>query len=279
MVFVTDVSFFILRPYCNGILRTKVAVLDSSACSFLPGVLGCARHALPLRALALQPGFRPDLPPSSPPRWMLLWNSSSFSVSLLLNPTFYWQFPCQSLVFWGAAQLFPIPASWPLLSSVPSPDGFTSLLFATFLFILAHQCCQSFLIVSWLSLLLPSWSSSSSPLQGSAQCPAAHLSAFAPSCWQQCARTTLLGAPAASFLSCCRAFLHATLRASALPRFCLFPILSGFYLEAVSPCLQKKYSNQRYKPVTTSCFVEVLTRNVKYSLPELSAICFWVWHP
>lgn len=276
MVFITEMWAF----SSSGITvmtswEQKVAVLDSSACSLLPAV----SDALPLSAVALQPGFRTDPHPSSPPRWMLLLNSSSFSVSLSLNPIFYWQFPCWNLVFCEVAQQFPILASWPLLSSIPSPDGFVSQLFATFLFILAHKCQQSFLIISWLSHLLPSWSFLSSPLQGSAQCPAAHLSAFAPSRWQQCGRMTPLGAPAASLFSCHWAFLHATLRASALPRFHLFPVLSNLYLETVSPCLQRKYSRQRYKPESTSCFVEVVTRNVKYSVPELSAICFWVWHP
>lgn len=177
-------------------------------------------------------------------------------------------------MFWEVAQPLPIPASWPLLSSVPSPGRFTSLLFTTFLFILAHQCHQFFLVVSWLSCLLPSHSFFLSPLQGSVQCPAAHLSAFAASHWQRCARMTPLGAPAASFLSCRQAFLHTTLWASALPRFCLSPVLSSLYLETVFLCLQKKYSNQRYKPVSTSCFVEVVTRNAKYSIPELSAIYF-----
>ena len=88
-------------------------------------------------------------------------------------------------MFWEAAQPFAIPACWPLLSTIPSPDGFTSLLFTTSLFILARQCHQSFLTISWLSCLLPSWSFLSSPLPDSAQCPAARLLAFATSHWQR----------------------------------------------------------------------------------------------
>lgn len=125
MVFITEMwAFSSSGLTVMASWEQKAAVLDSSACSLLPGVLGCARPTIPLSTLALQPCFRtePCLPPA--PRWMLLWSSSSFSVSLSPNPTFYWQFPCQRLMFWGAAQPFPVPASWPLLSNFASPGGF-----------------------------------------------------------------------------------------------------------------------------------------------------------
>lgn len=48
------------------------------------------------------------------------------------------------------------------------------------------------------------------------------------------------------------------------------------FLQMFSLCLQKKLSSRRQKAASASCCVEVVTRNVKYSLPELSAICFQV---
>lgn len=266
-----NVSFFILGHYCKGILRTK-------GCSLIP--LHAAFPWCPwlfLWALWLHSCFQDWLLsfiPAQRDTVMKFFQCFCFPIT---NPTMYWQFLCRRLMIWGAAQQFPIPATQ-LLSSVPSPDRFTSQVHYL-PFTLARWCHRSFLIVSWLSHLLPSCSYSLSPSQGSAQCPV-HWHSLPPAgrAVPGLLCSTLPQHPSSLALHPFSVLFGKVLCPGLVFLLFFFRFLPGSN-RPPPPHLQKKYSNQRYKPGSTSCFVEVVTRNVKYSLPELSAISFWVWHP
>lgn len=80
---------------------------------------------------------------------------------------------------------------------------------------------------------------------------------------------------ALSSISCCWGSAGPCLALPPSPQLSS-PGFVDTFLQMFSLCLQKKLSSRRQKAASASCCVEVVTRNVKYSLPELSAICFQV---
>lgn len=199
----------------------KVAALSSSMCSCLQGVLG-----------------RPDT--------LFLWALCLCSLVSGQTPIFlplldavrnFFQFFCFALAALYLLLRVSLPKphvlgssagiSYSLIlasaSSALSSDGFTSLLFTTFWFTLAHQCAQSFLVVFWLSCLPPGWSCLSSPLQGSAM-PICRHSLRVPG---GCFRSTPPLLPSG--------ISPSVLWANVFLRLCVSPILLNFHLKTISP--------------------------------------------
>lgn len=178
-------ELFILGHYCNGILRTKGCRSGFLCAQPAPGCPRLCQTCCSSEHLSSTAWFQDWLLSSFPSQMDVVRETEKLEEFPIIKPHIYWQFPCQKLVFWGAAQLFAASASPAHLQPFSRWVDITVVYHLPFYLILFYH--QSFPTIFWPSHLLPSCSFFLSPSQGSALCPAAHLSASAPSHWQQCA--------------------------------------------------------------------------------------------